>query len=64
MPPAGAFGLGDPFSYPIQSFETLTLLGGNRALIANDNNFPDSNGRAPGRPDDLEAEVLEVPGLG
>jgi hypothetical protein len=61
--PAGAFGLGDPFSFPIQSFETLTLLGGNRVLIANDNNFPDSNGRVAGRPDDLEAEVVEVPGL-
>jgi hypothetical protein len=61
--PAGAFGLGDPFAFPIQSFETLTLLGGDRVLIANDNNFPDSNGRVPGRPDDLEAEVLEVPGL-
>jgi hypothetical protein len=62
--PAGAFGLGDPFSFPIQSFETLTLLGGERVLIANDNNFPDSNGRVAGRPDDLEAEVVQVPGLG
>ena len=61
--PTGAFGLGDPFSFPIQSFETLTLLGGDRILIANDNNFPDSNGRIPGRPDDLEAEVLDVPGI-
>ena len=61
--PAGAFGLGDPFSFPIQSFETLTLLGGDRVLIANDNNFPDSNGRIAGRPDDLEAEVLDVPGI-
>jgi hypothetical protein len=61
--PTGAFGLGDPFSYAIQSFETLTLLGGDRVLIANDNNFPGSNGRIAGRPDDLEAEVLEVPGI-
>jgi hypothetical protein len=62
--PAGAFGLGDPYSFPIQSFETLVLLGGDRVLIANDNNFPDSNGRIAGRPDDLEADVLEVPALG
>jgi hypothetical protein len=61
--PAGAFGLGDPFSFPIQSFETLTLLGSDRVLIANDNNYPDSNGRVSGQPDDLEAEVLEVPGV-
>lgn len=61
--PAGAFGLGDPFSFPIQSFETLVLLGGHRVLIANDNNYPDSNGRVPGRPDDVEADVLAVPAL-
>lgn len=61
--PAGAFGLGDPFSFAIQSFETLVLLGGDRVLIANDNNYPDSNGRIPGRPDDLEADVLDVPGI-
>ena len=45
------------------SFETLVLLGGDRVLIANDNNYPDSNGRIPGRPDDLEADILDVPGL-
>jgi hypothetical protein len=62
--PAGAFGLGDPFSFPIESFETLVLVDHDRVLLANDNNFPDSNGRVPGRPDDLEAVVLEVPGIG
>ena len=61
--PAGGIGIGDPFSFPIQSFETIVPLGGEKLLIANDNNFPGSNGRVPGRPDDLEAEILRVPGL-
>jgi glycerophosphoryl diester phosphodiesterase len=61
--PQGGVGIGDPFSFPIQSFETVVLLGADRILIANDNNLPDSDGRVPGKPDDLEAEVLWVPGL-
>jgi hypothetical protein len=59
----GAAGIGDPFAFPIQSFETIVLVGGEKLLIANDNNYPGSNGRVPGTPDDLEAEVLRVPGL-
>jgi hypothetical protein len=60
---ADGFGLGDPFSFPLQSVETVLPVGGDRVLLANDNNFPDSAGRNPGRPDDLEAVVVEVPGL-
>jgi hypothetical protein len=58
----GDFGLGDPFSYPIQSLESIVVLGPNRLFVVNDNNFPDSNGRHPGRPDDIEAIVVRVPG--
>jgi hypothetical protein len=61
--PAGAIGIGDPFSLPIQSFETIVPLGGGRLFIANDNNYPGSNGRVPGRPDDLEVEIVKLPGL-
>jgi hypothetical protein len=60
---AGGFGLGDPFSFPLQSVETVLPFGGDRVLVANDNNYPDSAGRVPGRPDDLEAVVIEVPAL-
>jgi hypothetical protein len=60
----GGFGLGDPFSFPLQSVETVLPFGEGRLLVANDNNFPDSNGRVPGTPDDLEAVVLDVQGLG
>ncbi len=61
--PAGAFGLGDPFSFPIQSFETLALLPGGKVLIANDNNYPDSSARVLGVPDDVEFDLLSVPAL-
>jgi hypothetical protein len=61
---ADGFGLGDPFGFPLQSVETVLPLGGDRLLVANDNNFPDSDGRDAGRPDDLEAIVIGVPGLG
>jgi hypothetical protein len=60
---ADGFGLGDPFGFPLQSVETVLPFGGDRVLVANDNNFPDSAGRVPGRPDDLEAVLIQVPAL-
>lgn len=60
--PFGIGGLGDPFRYPIQSLETIVPLGDDRLFVVNDNNFPDSNGRVPGKPDDVEAIVVRVPG--
>jgi hypothetical protein len=61
----GEFGVGDPFSFPLQSVESLELLGGERLLIANDNNYPFSDGRWVGRdrPDDTELIVVRAPGL-
>lgn len=60
---ADGFGLGDPFAFPLQSVETVLPFGGDRVLVANDNNYPDSAGRVPGRPDDLEAVLIQVPAL-
>ena len=61
----GEFGVGDPFSFPLQSVESLEVLGGERLLIANDNNFPGSDGRwiARDRPDDIELIVVRAPAL-
>ncbi len=61
----GEFGVGDPFSFPLQSVEAIEVLGGNRLLVANDNNYPFSDGRwiARDRPDDMELIVVEAPAL-
>jgi hypothetical protein len=66
LPPrAGEFGVGDPFSFPLQSVESLEVLGGERLLIASDNNYPFSDGRwtARDRPDDTELIVVRAPAL-
>ncbi|GAA4951036.1 esterase-like activity of phytase family protein [Actinoplanes utahensis] len=59
----GEYGVGELFSFPLQSVESVLPLGGNRVLVANDNNFPGNDGRIPGRADDTELIVLDVPGL-
>ena len=66
LPPRpGEFGVGDPFSFPLQSVESLEVLGGKRLLIANDNNYPFSDGRwiDRDRPDDTELIVVRAPAL-
>ncbi|WP_257458903.1 esterase-like activity of phytase family protein [Archangium lipolyticum] len=62
---AGEFGVGDPFSFPLQSVESLEVLDSERLLIANDNNYPGSDGRwiARDRPDDIELIIVRVPPL-
>jgi hypothetical protein len=61
----GEFGVGDPFSFPLQSVESLEVLGGERLLVASDNNYPFSDGRwiARDRPDDTELIVVRAPSL-
>jgi hypothetical protein len=64
LPPRpGEFGVGDPFSFPLQSVESLEVLRGERLLIANDNNYPFSDGRwsARDRADDTELIVVQAP---
>jgi glycerophosphoryl diester phosphodiesterase len=59
----GAYGVGDPFSFPLQSVESVIPLRDGRLLVANDNNYPGSNGRVPGSPDDTEMIIID-PGSG
>ena len=61
----GEFGVGTRFSFPLQSVESLEVLNGERLLIANDNNYPFSDGRWVGRdkPDDIEMIVVRAPAL-
>lgn len=56
----GAYGVSDPFAFAVQSFETALVLRDGRILLANDNNYPGSNGRVPGTPDDTEMVVIEM----
>jgi len=61
----GEFGVGDPFAFPLQSVESLEVLVGERLLIANDNNYPFSDGRwtARDRPDDTEMIIVRARAL-
>jgi hypothetical protein len=61
----GEYGVGYDFSFPLQSVESLEVLGGERLLIANDNNYPFSDGRwiSRDRPDDIELIVVQAPAL-
>jgi len=54
------YGTGDPFSFPVQSFETIVPLGGDRLLLANDNNYPGNSARNPGTPDDTEMAIVDL----
>ena len=58
----GEIGVGDPFSFPLQSVESIAALGRDRLLLANDNNYPSSDGRWAGRdrPDDVELIIVHV----
>ena len=38
------------------------MLGKDRLFVVNDNNMPDSDGRIPGKVDDIEAIEVHVPG--
>lgn len=59
----GEYGVGPTFSFPLQSVESLAVLNRNVLLIANDNNYPGSNGRwtARDRPDDTELILVRIP---
>ncbi|MBM0278161.1 esterase-like activity of phytase family protein [Micromonospora tarensis] len=59
----GEYGVGPLFSFPLQSVESVLPLDGDRVLVANDNNFPGNDGRIPGRADDTELIVIDVPDL-
>jgi glycerophosphoryl diester phosphodiesterase len=54
------YGTGDPFSFPVQSFETVVPLGKDRLLLANDNNYPGNSARVPGTPDDTEMVIIDL----
>jgi glycerophosphoryl diester phosphodiesterase len=61
----GEYGVGDPFSFPLVSVESVEVLDNERLLVANDNNYPGNDGRwiARDKPDDTEMIIIRVPSL-
>jgi len=59
--PEGGYGLGTLFAFPLQSVEVVVPLPDGTVLVASDNNYPGSNGRVTGTPDDTEMIVLGFP---
>jgi hypothetical protein len=59
----GDFGLGDPFSFPYVTVESVLPLGRRELAFVNDTNFG-STGRNPNLPDYSDFIVVKVPGLG
>jgi glycerophosphoryl diester phosphodiesterase len=54
------YGTDDPFSLPVQSFETVVQLRDGRLLLANDNNYPGNAARVAGTPDDTELLLVDL----
>jgi glycerophosphoryl diester phosphodiesterase len=59
----GDIGLGEPFSFPFQTIESILPLGDGRLLLLNDNNYPLSAGRNLDQPDDTEAIIVRADAL-
>jgi glycerophosphoryl diester phosphodiesterase len=58
----GDVGLGDPFRVTCESVEAVHVVHGNLIMVGCDNNLPNT-GRNPGRADDNEFILVDVPHL-
>jgi glycerophosphoryl diester phosphodiesterase len=56
----GAYGVGDPFAFALQSVEVVVGLDHGRFLVGLDNNYPSSSGRITGTPDNTELIVIDL----
>lgn len=59
--PKGLGGFGETFRFPFQTIEDAVILDDRTLGILNDNNFPFSSGRTPGRPDNDEFITVRLP---
>ncbi|HKQ69525.1 MAG TPA: hypothetical protein VJT73_09305 [Polyangiaceae bacterium] len=59
---AGDVGLGNPFSFPFVTIESVLVLAPNLIAVTNDNNYPGSIGRHKGLnlPDDNEFILIKL----
>ncbi|QFZ21336.1 esterase-like activity of phytase family protein [Saccharothrix syringae] len=60
--PRGVGGFGERFTFPFTTIEDVVLLDDRTIGVLNDNNFPSSSGRTPGKPDDNEFITLRLDG--
>ncbi|MBB5137093.1 hypothetical protein HNP84_006845 [Thermocatellispora tengchongensis] len=54
-------GFGETFRFPFQTIEDVVILDDRTIGVLDDNNFPFSNGRTPGKPDDNEFITVRLP---
>ena len=59
----GDIDLGNLFSFPFQTIESILPLEDGRLLPLNDNNYPLSAGRNPDEPNDTEAIIIRLDAL-
>lgn len=52
--PKGIGGFGETFTFPFTTIEDVVLLDNRTLAVLNDNNFPFSSGRTPGKADNNE----------
>lgn len=53
-------GQADPFRFPFVTIEDVTILDDRTIAVLNDNNFPSSSGRTPGKPDNNEFITIRL----
>jgi hypothetical protein len=58
--PRGIGGFGDPFRFPFVTIEAVIILDDTTLGVLNDNNFPFSSGRTPGKPDNDEFITIRL----
>ncbi|MCC8246386.1 esterase-like activity of phytase family protein [Saccharothrix luteola] len=58
--PRGLGGFGTTFTFPFTTIEDVVILDDRTIGVLNDNNFPSSSGRTPGKPDNNEFITLRL----
>ncbi|GAA2097223.1 esterase-like activity of phytase family protein [Actinomadura alba] len=53
-------GFGETFRFPFQTIESVVILNDRTLAVLNDNNFPFSSGRTPGKADDNEFITVKL----
>ena len=52
--------MGDPFAFPHECIENVVIIDSSTLGLLNDNNYPFSTDRNPGKPDDTEFILIRL----